>query len=130
MHSIAPWCTLSHTPHLMEVFWVWSHSTLSGKRQALARALSSCVVSTIFRLQYLPVVQWKDTSKYLHSQSQVSLAYSSVAKLGHVGARALASRDCTPPVQTRLKIIGAKCIVVNRELGAKNASKVLHVSLS
>ena len=34
---------------------------------------------------------------------------SGVAKLGHTGARALATRGCAPPVQALLKIIGTEC---------------------
>ena len=34
---------------------------------------------------------------------------SGVAKLGHTGARALATRGCAPPVQALLKIIIAEC---------------------
>ena len=46
-----------------------------------------------------------------------------VAKLGHTGARALATGGCAPPVQALLKIIGAECTVINRELGAKSAQR-------
>ena len=48
---------------------------------------------------------------------------SDVAKLGHTGARALATGGCAPPVQALLKIIGAECTVINRELGAKSAQR-------
>ena len=48
-----------------------------------------------------------------------SLYTSGVAKLGHTGTRVLATRGCAPPVQALLKILGAKCTVINRELGAK-----------
>ena len=48
---------------------------------------------------------------------------SGVAKVGHTGARALATRGCAPPVQALLKIIGAECTVINRELGAKSAQR-------
>ena len=48
---------------------------------------------------------------------------SGVAKLGHTGARALATRGCAPPVQALLKIIGAECTVFNRELGSKSAQR-------
>ena len=48
---------------------------------------------------------------------------SGVAKLGHTGARALATRGCAPPVQALLKIIGAECTVINRELGVKSAQR-------
>ena len=36
---------------------------------------------------------------------------SGVAKLGHTGARALATGGCAPPVQVLLKIIGTECTV-------------------
>ena len=39
------------------------------------------------------------------------------------GARALATGGCAPPVQALLKIIGAECTVINRELGAKSAQR-------
>ena len=45
---------------------------------------------------------------------------SSVVKLGHTGARTLATGGCAPPVQALLKIIGSECTVTNRELGAKS----------
>ena len=48
---------------------------------------------------------------------------SGVAKLGHTGARALATGGCAPPMQALLKIIGAECTVINRELGAKSAQR-------
>ena len=48
---------------------------------------------------------------------------SGVAKLGHTGARALATRGCAPPVQALLKIIGAECTAINRELGVKSAQR-------
>ena len=48
-----------------------------------------------------------------------SLCTSGVAKLGQTGARALATRGCAPPVQVFLKIIGAECTIINRELGTK-----------
>ena len=48
---------------------------------------------------------------------------SGVAKLGHTGARALATRGCAPPVQALLKIIGAEYTVINSELGAKSAQR-------
>ena len=51
------------------------------------------------------------------------LVCSGVAKLGHTGARALATRGCAPPVQVLLKIISAECTVINRELDAKSAQK-------
>ena len=48
---------------------------------------------------------------------------SGVAKLGHTGARALATGGCAPPVQALLKIIGAECTVINGEFGAKSAQR-------
>ena len=48
---------------------------------------------------------------------------SGVAKLGHTGARALATRGCAPPVQALLKIFGVECTVINCELGAKSAQR-------
>ena len=49
--------------------------------------------------------------------------FSGVARLGHTGARALATGGCAPPVQALLKIIGAECSVINRELRAKSAQR-------
>ena len=54
---------------------------------------------------------------------QLKARSSGVAKLGHTGARALATGSCAPPLQVLLKIIGAECTVINRELGAKSAQK-------
>ena len=48
---------------------------------------------------------------------------SGIAKLGHTGGRALATRGCALPVQVLLKIIVAKCTVINHELGAKSAQR-------
>ena len=48
--------------------------------------------------------------------------YEDIA-LGHTGARALATGGCAPPVQALLKIIGAECTVINRELGAKSTQR-------
>ena len=44
---------------------------------------------------------------------------SGVARLGHTGAHALATRGCAPAVQVCIRIIGADSIVVDRESGAK-----------
>ena len=52
-------------------------------------------------------------NKYIH-------AVSGVAKLGHTGAHAPATRGCAPPVQALPKIIVVKCTVINRKLGAKS----------
>ena len=49
--------------------------------------------------------------------------FSATVKLGHTGARALATGGCAPPVQVLLKIIGAECTVINREPGAKSAQR-------
>ena len=46
----------------------------------------------------------------------------SVARLGHTGARALATRGRAPPVQVCIRIIGADSIVVDRESGTKQSS--------
>ena len=56
---------------------------------------------------------------------------SGVAKLGHTGARALATGPCAPPAQALLKIIGTECTVINRESGANyvNVHKVVGIEL-
>ena len=54
--------------------------------------------------------------------------YSGVAKLEHTEAHTLATGGCAPPVQALLKILGAECTVINRELGAKSVQKVLKLS--
>ena len=46
--------------------------------------------------------------------------HSVTAKLGHTGARSLATRCCALPVQALLKIIGSECTIINRELGTKS----------
>ena len=46
---------------------------------------------------------------------------SGVARLGHTGARALASRGRAPPVQVRNRIIGADSIVVDRKSGTERS---------
>ena len=53
----------------------------------------------------------------------VCVQCSGIARLGHTGARALATRGCAPPVQALWKIIGAECTVINRELGVKSAQR-------
>ena len=53
---------------------------------------------------------------------------SGVAKLGHTKARALVTRDCAPPVQALLKIISAKCTVVNHKSCAKSANRAAQYS--
>ena len=56
---------------------------------------------------------------YLPTLISPTLISSGVAKLGHTGAHALATRGCAPPVQALLlKIIGAECTVINCELSA------------
>ena len=47
---------------------------------------------------------------------------SGVARLGHTGARALATRGCARPVQVFIRIIGAESIVVDHESGSKMSS--------
>ena len=47
---------------------------------------------------------------------------SGIARLGHTGARALATRGCAPPVQAFIQIIGAESIVVDCESGSKRSS--------
>ena len=59
----------------------------------------------------------------VHAYSAFPIPGSGVAKLGHTGARALATGSCAPPVQVLLKIIGAECTVINRKLDAKSAQK-------
>ena len=44
---------------------------------------------------------------------------SGVARLGHTGAHALATRGCAPPVQV---CIGTDSIIVNRESATKQSS--------
>ena len=48
-----------------------------------------------------------------------ALENSGVARLGHTGARALATRVRAPPVQVSMQIIGADSSIVDRESGAK-----------
>ena len=50
-----------------------------------------------------------------------NIAGSGVARLGHTGARALATRGRAPPVQIRNRIIGADSIAVDRKSGAKRS---------
>jgi len=47
----------------------------------------------------------------------MSPVFVSIAKLGHTGASALATTDCAPPVQVLLKIICAKCTVIQSQIG-------------
>ena len=63
---------------------------------------------------------------------QILLKYiyvSGIAKLGHTGGRALATRGCAPPVQVLLKIIGAKCTVINRANWALKVHKGVEIEL-
>ena len=48
----------------------------------------------------------------------LSNCFSGVARLGHTGACALATRGRAPPVQVSMRIIGADSITVDRKLGA------------
>ena len=45
------------------------------------------------------------------------LTSSGVAKLGHTGARALATRSCAPLVKALLEIISAECTVIQSRIG-------------
>ena len=76
---------------------------------------------------YLPLNDLPPHWLHMHL---VASASSGVAKLGHTGARALATGGCAPatggcapPVQALLKIIDAECTVINRESGAKSAQR-------
>ena len=55
------------------------------------------------------------------SECQFDINHSVTAKLGHTGARTLATRGCALPVQALLKTIGSECTIINRELGTKSA---------
>ena len=46
---------------------------------------------------------------------------SGVARLGHTGAHALATKGRAPLVQVRMRIIGTDSIVIDRESGAKKS---------
>ena len=46
---------------------------------------------------------------------------SGVAKLGHTGARALATRGHAPPVEACIRIIGADSIIVDRTSGTQRS---------
>ena len=46
---------------------------------------------------------------------------SGVAKLGHTGARALATRGHAPPVEVSMRIIGADSIIVDRTSGTQRS---------
>ena len=48
-----------------------------------------------------------------------TLYVSGVAKLGHTGARALATGGCAPPMHALLKIIGVECTVINANWALK-----------
>ena len=63
-------------------------------------------------------VYWQ-TWYQISARIYVATRGSGVAKLGHTGARALATGGCAPPVQALLKIIGAECTIINRKLGLK-----------
>ena len=62
-------------------------------------------------------------AKVADSHTCMDFKTSGVAKLGHTRVRALATGGCAPSVQVLLKIIGAECTVINRELGAKSAQR-------
>ena len=46
---------------------------------------------------------------------------SGVARLGHTGARAIATRGRALPVQVSMRIVGAESVVVDRESGARRS---------
>ena len=46
---------------------------------------------------------------------------SGVARLGHTGVHALATRGRAPVVQVRMRIIGANSVVIDRESDAKQS---------
>ena len=46
---------------------------------------------------------------------------SGVARLGHTGAHALATRGCAQPVHVRIRTTGADSIVVDCELSCKRS---------
>ena len=110
-------CLLDHTK-LISCFWSACGSIFSElldlRNQYSARNHSV----------YTTCTQWLHCPSLGSLDTQVSTFCSSgVAKLGHTGARALATRGCAPPVQALLKIIGAECTVINHELGAKSAQR-------
>ena len=53
-----------------------------------------------------------------HRATTTQTYTSGVARLGHTGARALATRGRAPPVRVCNQIISADCIVVDRKSGA------------
>ena len=67
-----------------------------------------------------------ESGKQLRSQGEVKGISSGVAKLGHTGARTLATRGCAPPL---LKIIGAECTVINRANWALKVHKGVEIEL-
>ena len=89
-------------------------------------------VRSYFLLHINPGKYYMDTliNSQIQCLQQVLAAarYSGVAKLGHTEAHTLATGGCAPPVQALLKILGAECTVINRELGAKSVQKVLKLS--
>ena len=61
----------------------------------------------------------------------LTLPYTSgVARLGHTGLRALATRGRTPPVQVRNQIIGADNMVDNRANQALNGLEIERRSIA
>ena len=69
------------------------------------------------------VMKWYQASPFpscpLQKGRWQDLGTSGVARLGHTGARALATRSYAPPVQVFIRIIGAESTVVNHESGSK-----------
>ena len=61
----------------------------------------------------------------------LTLPYTSgVARLGHTGPRALATRGRTPPVQVRNQIMGADNMVDNRANQALNGLEIERRSIA
>ena len=65
------------------------------------------------------VLSWNRTNFYCEKDLLTSL--SGVTRLGHTGAHALATRDCAPPVQVCIRIIGA-----DSKLSLSNADRSLN----
>ena len=95
-------------------------------------ALALLVMAFVAHTCASPIAQPKLRGGYVESGEckvleargeNFKVVLSGVTKLGHTGARALATGGCAPPVQALLKIIGAECTVINRELGAKSAQR-------
>ena len=83
---------------------------LDNLQRAAQESLVELTVSQTSRdLDTLEKVAQEKLAELGGSEANDELDASGVAKLGHTGARALATGGCAPPVQTLLKIIGAEC---------------------